>query len=297
MLNWLLKEIESATKLWEKICDWSNRDNNKSTDSVVTRFVGMFENHGVHRNQIPRFLGYGLTIADVKDDETLLPKLTEEILNTACDKFSIRREWLDGAEAKIHPDHDFYKSPEEFLVLLEDLIENNPDERIQGVVIAPNENEFGADALLILQETIGWIGDKPIYRYHLCNNWAFTYWKARAYLTACIAIAWKRNIYIHGIVKPKTFIDELAYGSTLLGWKGEGIWELGHKDWDPEDMALQPESFLDRVDPEKDDFGLKSALHLWLKLEKDGLMESGFGPAPRESFENALLEIDGVRLD
>ena len=189
--------------------------------SVATRFVRLLENHGVHRNQIPRFVGHGLTLKDVEDDATLLAKLNEEILDAVCVRFAIRREWLDGAGQQVHPDHDFYKYPEQFLRFVEDLMEKNPAGNIQGVLISPNERDRTARELLILQETVSHIGEKPIYRYHLCNNWAFTYWKARAYLTACVSIAWKRHIYIHGISKPKEEIEQLEIGEKLLGWRGE----------------------------------------------------------------------------
>ena len=184
--------------------------------SVATRFVRLCESHGVHRNQIPRFIGHGLTLKDVQDESSLLPKLDESLLAEVCERFAVRREWLDGVDSQIHPCLDFYKQPKKFAVLIRDLKASNPDAAVAGVLIAPNERDWKANALLILQEVVGTVGKKPIYRYHLCNNWAFTYWKARAYLTACIAIAWKQRVYIHGIYMPKKGIERLAEGKTLL---------------------------------------------------------------------------------
>ena len=260
-------------------------------ETIVTRFVRLFENHGVHRNQIPRFFGHGLTLKDVQDDASLLAKLDEPMLVAVCEMFAVRREWLDCAELQVHPCHDFYKKPEEFIAFLIKLMNENFDAAIEGLVIAPEE--LGdADALLILQETIGFVGEKPIYRYHLCHNWGFTYWKARAYLTACVAIAWKEKVYIHGVRLPKKEIERLAEGKTLLGWKGEGIWDFGCVTWHPEDMALQPDAYLKDVDPEIDNFGIKSALSLWLGLEQKGLMDTGLGAdfsvKARQSFQKEL---------
>ena len=289
MFNRILKEIDSANKLWEKIKNFSNRKNSFKPESVATHFVRLFESHGVHRNQIPRFFGFNLTIADVKDDETLLSKLSEDMLDAACEKFAIRREWLDGAESQIHPYHDFYKRPEDFQKFIEKLTANNTDERIIGVLIAPDGKDKYTDSLIILQETIDYIGDKAIYRFHLCQHSNFSYWKARTYLTACIAIAWKRNNYIHGIYKPKAFIDELSYGEALLGWKGEGIWSLGHKDFDPEYLALRPDVFLKDLDPERSNFGLKAGLEFWLQLNEQGLMDLDFGDH-RKDFEAELAK-------
>jgi hypothetical protein len=179
---------------------------------------------------------------------------------------------------------------ESFADFIQDLKANKPEGEIVGILIAPNERDWQADALLILQEIVGSVGEKQIYRYHLCNNWGFTYWKARAYLTACIAIAWKQHVFIHGIYMPKKEIELLAEGETLLGWQGEGIWKLGHKAWDPEDMALQPEAFLNGIDPERDNFGIKSGLGLWLDLEQQGLMDTGIKANARQLFQQELAK-------
>lgn len=285
----MLSEIDSALSIWDKFTKW-RRSRKAPVESVATRFVRLLENHGVHRNQIPRFIGHNLTLKDVEDDATLLAKLNEEILDTVCTRFAIRREWLDGAESRIHPSHNFYKQPKAFADFIERLKANNPNADLQGVVVAPIEQDNQAYALLILQETIGSVGDKPVYRYHLCNNWDFTYWKARAYLTACIAIAWKQNVFIHGIYMPKKGIEQLAEGKTLLGWQGEGIWKLGHKTWDPEDMALQPETFLYGIDSGEDNFSVKSGLELWLDLEQRGLMDTGIKANVRQLFQQELAK-------
>ena len=68
----LLKELFGYFK--------KNKDKNISRESISTRFVRLFETHGVNRNQIPRFFGFDLTVADVSNDDILLNKLTEEML-------------------------------------------------------------------------------------------------------------------------------------------------------------------------------------------------------------------------
>lgn len=260
---------------------------------VAQRFVEIYKAHGVERTQIPRFLGkeFGLTLADVSTDEKLLQALNEEIINKTCEIFGVRREWLDGADSQVHPVHDFYKQPREFSDFIETLLAANPEEgRIIGVLAAPKERDWQAYALLILQETIGVIGDKPIYRFHLCNNWVFSYWKARAFLTACVAAAWKRNVYVSGIYLPKNEINRLADGNVLLGWQGDGARKLGHNAWYPEDMALNPEEFLRGVAPEQDNYGIKSGLSLWLELEEEGFMDTGFVISARQQFQQELAK-------
>lgn len=274
----MIAEVLASLNVLEKLGkfgSWLRGKNAKPVETVATRFIRLFENHGVHRNQIPRFFGHSLELKDVQDDASLVTKLDETILEAACKRFAVRREWLDGAESRIHFGHDFYKHPDGFADFLVKLKTANPDGELGGVLIAPNDQGWQAGALLILQETVGAVGEKPIYRYHLCNNWVFSYWKARAYLTACVAIAWKNQVYVHGIRMPNKEITRLAEGKTLLGWQGEGIWELGSKTWDPEDMALKPGAFLEGVDPEQDNFGIKSGLRLWLDLEQQGLMGTG----------------------
>ncbi|RJG02647.1 hypothetical protein D3878_14565 [Noviherbaspirillum sedimenti] len=227
---------------------------------------------------------------DLQDDASLLLKLDEAILDAACARFAVRREWMDGADLQAHLCHDFYKDPKGFAVLLETLKQNNPDGELNGILVAPLEKERDAEALLILQESIGFIGEKPIYRYHLCNNWSFSYWKSRAYLTACIAIAWKHEVYVHGIFARKKVIEKLSEGKTLLGWQGDGMWSLGIKRWHPEDMALRPEIYLNGLDPEQDNFGIVAGLQLWLELENKGLMNTGVDESARPQFQQELAK-------
>lgn len=284
-------EIDSFFSLFDRIKKFfASKNKYQTSETVASRFVSLFECHGVHRNQIPRFFGYGLTIADVSDDETLLPKLTEEILDAACVLFAVRREWLDGAEKQVHQEHFFHKRPEAFLEFLTQLQSVNPDDAIRGIVLSPQEEDRDAEAVLILQETIGYIGDKAIYRFHLCDNWLLSYWKSRTYLTACIAIAWQKGIYVHGVTQPKVYIEQFSYGQTLMGWDGEGIWGAGYKTWYPEDMALRPEAFLKDLDPERENFGIRAGLSLWLELEEQGLMDCGIAKDARKLFEAELAK-------
>lgn len=289
----LLAGLNIAEKLG-KFINWLRGRKTVPPENIASRFVRLFENHGVHRNQIPRFIGHGLTLKDVQDDASLFAKLDESLLEAVCAKFAVRREWLDGAEEQIYPCHDFYKYPEKFLEFIEHLTEENPDADLQGVVAIPEVVDGREEVLLILQETIGAVGERPIYRFHLCNNWSWIYWKARAYLTACVAIAWKRKAFIWGTYLPQKEIARLFEGRSLLGWGGESIWSIGHRTWYPEDMALDPSTYLDGIDPEKDDFGIKSGLKLWLSLEEQGYMDTGMHstlyPNPKQSFQQTLAK-------
>ena len=173
---------------------------------------------------------------------------------------------------------------------LDELRADNPEGDMQGVLITPDKPNGITEALLILEETIGYVGDKPICRYYLCDSWMFSYWKSRAYLTACVAIAWNRRVYIHGITKSKKTIEQLAHGKTLLGWQEDGISGLGHRTWEPEDMALKPDAFLEGIDPERDNFGIAAGLQLWLDLAEKGFMNTGIRKPPKEMFQQELAK-------
>lgn len=270
------------------IIDWFNKRISKNQpepkDSVAVRFVQLFEAHGVHRNQIPRFFGFDLKLADVSDDEKLLKVLNEDMLDAATERFAIRREWLDGASDQIYDTHHFYKYPKDFAEFIDKLKART--EYLGGLLYVPEQYKGSRDkeTLIVLEEQIGEIGDKQIYRYHLCNGWVFNYWKCRAYITACIAIAWKRNIYIHGSTVKAKDLEKYTEGQAFppLSEIG-GISRLTGQRFDPEGMTLDPAQYLAGVD--EGEFGEQAALGHWLMLAEQGWMDSGFDEPPVEAFK------------
>ncbi len=289
----MIGEILSTLNIIEKagrFVHWVRKTRKPPADTVACRVVQWNEGNDGDRSQIPRYFGHGLSVKDVRDEAALLGKLDEPLLDAASGLFAVRREWLEGAESQAYPCHDFYKHPEKVAPFLKALREKNPDGRLDGVVIAPTEKR--GEALVVLSEVIGEIGEKPIYRFHLCNNWLFDYWKSRAYLTAFIAIAWKHSIHIRGNYLPSKEIKRVVEGNALLASEDGNTLDRRGKLWYPEDMAIKPEAFLSGVDPEQNKFGLVSALELWLQLEEDGHMDTGLsmysGDNIRASFEQAL---------
>lgn len=265
----------------------------ETKDNIASRFFKLFEAHGIVRNQIPSFIGHRLSIADVQSDEALLPKLNDEILNYVCQLFAVRREWLYGADDQIYPLHDFYKWPEKFAEFLDEVLVDKERGEVNGIVLATKYSKVEDTALIIIEEPIGSIGNRTIYRYHLCYNWIFSYWKARAYLTACVAMAWKRHVYLMGrYVDQKIiskyegggmFLEYCEYMNTSISFKGES--------WHTEDLALNPEVYLRGVD--EGSFGKNAALDLWLVEEGKGHMDAGFNGSYtniRHNFEVALQD-------
>lgn len=286
----MIGEILGTINIVEKtgrFIDWIRTSRKSPIETVSSRFIKLFESHDVHRNQIPRFFGHGLTIKDLQNEALLLDKLDEPLLDAACNLFGVRREWLEGADTQIYQYYDFYKKPEEAAPFILKLINNNPEGNLDGILLVPAERKD--DAIIVLNEIIGWVGEKPIYRYHLCNNWLFDYWKSRAYLTAFIAIAWKHKVYIRGGYLPLKEIKQLAEGESFLNIEDGSISRIGQFRY-PEDMAIEPEAFLSGIDPERDKFGLKAGLEMWLSLEKEGFMDAGLSMYPKESIRSSFIQ-------
>lgn len=278
-------EIEAALSLWDRLKGKFVTAGHEET--LASRFVSLFERHDVHRNKIPRFFGYGLSISDVSTDEKLLNVLTEEMLQGAAELFSVNREWLDGADNQIYEVHDFYKHPEDFVLFVTELCERS--ESVHGVLYKAKTSKHEYDSIIVIEEHIGWIEDRSICRYHLCGNWIFSYWKCRAYLTACVAIAWKKRLYIHGGNAPIEWVRSLNDGNAFISDNDNKSISFG-KTWYPEDMTFDPELYLDGVSEGR--FGKVAALGLWLELHAEGFMDAGLPRGgTREAFQAELNKL------
>jgi hypothetical protein len=281
----VLGEINAAVSLIERLSRWLSRKSPPET--VAGRFVRLFEAHGVHRNQISRLIGNGLTLAHLQSDQALIPVLSDELLDSAASLFAIRREWLDGASDQIYPLHDFYKQPEAFVEFIEGL-RGQETGSLRGVVLSSSSDRHEETALVVLEEEVGAVGDQAIHRYYFCHNWFFNYWKSRAYLTACVALAWKRDINLIGREVPIDFIRKYSNSTRFLEYRLDGALPNSGTPWYPEDMALKPAHFLEGFDRHERDAD-RLGLSLWLDLESRGFMDTELPyTAVREAFEEAL---------
>lgn len=278
-------EIDSffnlAEKLW-KLIKYTKLD---AAESIATRFVKLFEFHGVHRNQIPRFFDSSLSLLDVSTDEKLLTKLDNELIEKACSLFCVNRNWLDGVDSKTFPTHDFYKYPEKFTTFLDGLIEGGNE--IYALLITPTQLSKSDMSVLVLSETIGYIENNRILRYHICHNWFFSYWKSRAYLTSCIAYCSLKDIFVDGKTADLKHIEKICNGELFDNKRKE----IGAR-WYAEDLPTSPALFLKDIDPEDNNFGLMAALRLWLSLEDRGLMTSSTTSNYRDLFSTELAKLE-----
>ncbi|MFO4748444.1 hypothetical protein V5H34_17795 [Vibrio cholerae] len=271
-------EIDSFFSLLDRFKSFfKNKDievHSEQSELLSTRLVRAFEAHGIHRNQIPRVIENGLTLYDVQSDENFLIKIDDKIIQESCSLLGIKRDWLEGASEQIYPTYDFYKNPYAFRKFLENrLAETN--HRLTGVLLSPQEKDNSNNAVLIIQETVFSLESNSCHRYYICNNWNFSYWKSRVYLTACVSICWKNELYVSGKTVPNKFINSIAWGLNILNFGQDGLYCINGESWHVEDMASSPEVFLKGIDPGYENYGIKSGLDNWLKLYNEGLMDYG----------------------
>ena len=258
-------EINSFLDFCARVKKWfSNNKTPTSEDNPAQRFLRLFEAHGIHRNQIPRYFGQRLSLVDVQDDKSLLKKLDQKMIEDAAELFAVNREWLECASTDVYIAHDFYKRPKKFLAFVEGLISKGSS--LEGVVYtsATEGSPHHEDTFILLEEGLTTAEGQELTRYHICNNWFFNYGKSRAYLIACVAAAWKQDIYLVGRKVPHELIAKYAEGQSLLG---EDVRDHSPgQPWYPEDMALDPNKLLTGF---REDHNKVAALETLIRIQND----------------------------
>lgn len=294
-VSYLLSSLNNG----KKFLDSFKKTSDKQNIEITSRFIQIFEKHGVHRNQIPRFFGNGLTLSDVVDNEKLLAKLTPEILQATCELFAVRLEWLEGVDDIIYKTHDFYKQPEVYAEFLAQLTAYN-EHRISAKLVLSSDSSREEDALLILEEQIDFINNESGARYHLCGGWVSKYWKCKPCLTACIAMTLKQNVYMRGwktSSKIETFCQGKGFISDLYelppAFEYDWLFRRSIKDWHPDNWIYDPVAFLEGID--EGSFGKTSAIKEWLYYFDKGYMETGYTQEnAREKFVAELIRQDSI---
>jgi hypothetical protein len=279
----MLDQIEAFFSLRDRYRNAHSRK--QSPESIASRFVLLFEKHGIHRNQIPRFFGHDLTLADVAQDDKLLNKLTPEILTAAAELFAVRLEWLECVDNQIYKTHDFYKQPEAYRTFLTNLVADS-NQLILAELVWSTDIRCQEDVLLILKEPFAEHGNESVYRYHLCSHWYSKYWKSRADLAACIAMTEnQQGVFLRGkktsgdmtdFCQGQRFIADLA--ELPYAYRRDWLFRKRHQPWEPDQWLYDPDAYLDGVD--EGDFGKAAALSNWLAHYERGYMQTGH---PRKS--------------
>lgn len=293
--------VDAIKKVWAYLKEhFAAKKQPVEVDSIASRFIRLFEKHGVHRNQIPRFFEHGLSLTDVDNNEILLSKLTPEVLQSACELFAVRLEWLEGVDKQIYETHDFYKRPEAYAEFIAGLI-NGRDYQIFAKLVLSTDPFSQEDALLILEEPIGENGNEPVMRYHLCSNWLSKYWKSRADLTACIAMTAKQPVMMKG-TKTLANIEKFCAGEGFIAdmdnlpyaFKRDRLFRKRFKPWYPDDWLFKPQDYLDGLDEGL--FGKISALECWLyHFDKGNLQTRLPVESARPAFAALLKEYQRAR--
>lgn len=285
--------LGALKKFWDYLKEYfATKKQPVEDNSVACRFIRLFEKHGVNRNQIPRFFGHGLSLADVDNDNILLSKLTPEILQSACELFAVRLDWLEGIDKQIYETHDFYKRPEAYTEFLAGLI-NGRDYQIYAKLLLSTDPFSQEDALLILEEPIGENGNEQVMRFHLCNNWSSKYWRSRADLAACIAMTANQPVMMKGTKTPVN-IERFCAGEEFIthmdnlppAFERDRLFKKRFKPWYPGDWLFKPLDYLDGVDEGL--FGKISALECWLYHFDKGNLQTRI---PRESDRPAFAAL------
>lgn len=216
------------------------RQKNHATE-VVERFVYLFKAHGIERTQIPRLLSEdsGVTVADVSTDERLLHVLDEKTLNAVCDKFGVRRAWVDGADKRVYDLLYHYKNLPEYVSFIKTLTEKHPEEFC--ILYAYKQSKTSTDLFkscpdisLVFAEPIAEIDQQTIYRYYpLFGPLQWSEIPTRYNLYAFFTLAFStRGLVLKGHDVPYRFVSELAEGKIIPeSIKTEGIWH-------PDDYAF-----------------------------------------------------------
>ncbi|MFT9817786.1 hypothetical protein [Lysinibacillus sp. NPDC056185] len=193
---------------------------------LAKKFFNIFENHGIKRGQIPSFIDskFEIKYADVVDEETIIPKLNDELLDWVADKFCIKRSWFDADEGdyyhnELYDSIDCYKYHWRFQHLFEDLIdEYNPYDYKSFIKVSffKNFEEFKGDStddnakvLIVVELLIGKTTTGPIYKYILVqDNLFWSYKKSRHDLKRMIRIVEQLGIPNDGYdLSDKEFIE------------------------------------------------------------------------------------------
>lgn len=281
--GWRVKELKEKQR---------NSLGDNSPLIVAKNFVRLFESHGVKRTQIHLFYEGDLGLSDFLTDESLLRVLTDSHLSAAANLFAINLQWLYGDDVSIYQTHCFYKAPGNFQEFINTLSLGDYNSRIQ--ILKSDAGEI--DTLLVISEEIKLteeqskvLGDKSLYRHHISGEWIFNYWKCRAYLTSCIAIASRNKLQVFGETVPAKLISNFEKGKSFLPINTEfrTIKRYGMR-WQPEDLIYKPDFYIDGVD--EGHFGKIGSLALWLELYEKGYMDTGY-KVPIDEFEKAFEQV------
>lgn len=147
-------------------------------EAVSVRFMQLFEAHGVQISQIPR-LAPEIGLHNLVSPAALLPGLSNQVLDSACSLFGVRREWLEGRDERMYEIRYSYKQPIRFFREFNSL--RHPTEMVPVRAIATDkqlDSKSGRSQRieLVMVEQVASFGDEVIERYAPLSDgrdWAY----------------------------------------------------------------------------------------------------------------------------
>lgn len=268
----ILGETLAGLQLIEKCLSWFRaRLGLATTETPASRFLALFDAHGVKPGQIPNFFGHGLSIADCHCAESLTKVLTSDLLGKASQLFGINRDWLDCASDVVYEPHSFYKNPQGFDVYLKSL-EVESYLPLRATMYMPTSSSlFYPDdsGVLVISVPVGEVNQRTIYRFELVHYDRVCYWHCRGYLAANLASMLRRYAIVYGSYVAAKVLEPVAQGQRLpvYDYGSQDAFRLkvkGHVSI--EELISHPDKYLEGVDPETDKFGHHEAIKLWLNM-------------------------------
>ncbi|WP_412500795.1 hypothetical protein [Shewanella chilikensis] len=251
--------------------DWFKKQLATDPETPASRFIALFNAHGVKPSQIPDFFGHALSIADCQSAESLTKVLTSGHIEKAATLFGVNKDWLDCASEQVYEPRNFYKNPQGFEAYIDSLSANR-SMPLRATLYQPTRNKpFYPEhsGLLMISVPIGEVNQRTIYRFDLVRYECAFYWRTRGYLAVNLAYMLRKYAVVFSCyVKPK-ILEPIAQGLCLPEYEYSSqaafaVRAQGH--CAIEALISCPERYLQDIDPERESFGHHAALDLWLSM-------------------------------
>lgn len=267
-----ISELFAGFQFAEKIAHYSQRFFKRpEPDTPASRFLALFDAHGVKPGQISTFFDHNLSIADCHSAESLTKVLTSDLMGKASQLFGINRDWLDCASDVVYEPHSFYKNPQGFDAYLKSIALESHLPLRATMYMPTSSNLFYPDnsGVLVISVPAGEVNQRTIYRFELVYYSCVCYWHCRGYLAANLASMLRNYAIIDGSYVAAKVLEPVAQGQRLpvYDYGSQDSFRLkvkGHVSI--EELISHPDKYLEGVDPETDKFGHREAIDLWLNM-------------------------------
>jgi len=153
-----------------------------SVIGVTERFLQLFKDHNVATTEIPRLIPQ-ITLEQLRDVDTLLSALTNEVIKNVANLFGVQREWIEGTSEQIYNPHYCYHYPEVFFQQFDSLNRENVFTPVVAFCLDQKldyKREKEQPIVLVMIEKCADLGWKRIECYRIVgDDWGWEYWKSR----------------------------------------------------------------------------------------------------------------------